>query len=287
MRRFVLSTCLILLAIISGVAMSFSPATATAVGSSRYVSLGDSVGAGMGLAAMPQQSPEDKACGRSSQAYAAYVAKAVSLPLEQIACNEAKAKQGMYEGQQVNNKPVEAQIDKAFAAGTPDLMTVTIGANDSRWLSFVQSCFVWSCGLQDDELLSEAFLPYMRGELHSVLDDIQAKSGSGLPPPVFFTGYYTPLSEANPLCDDVRNFNESEMVWLRNRVAALNQAIYDEVSQYAFATYVPVDFTGHELCSEDPWVQGVKDGAPFHPTAEGQKVIARSVVATVRSAQSH
>jgi hypothetical protein len=34
------------------------------------------------------------------------------------------------------------------------------------------------------------------------------------------------------------------------------------------------DFTGHELCTPQPYVQGLGAAAPFHPTALGQLAIA-------------
>ena len=34
------------------------------------------------------------------------------------------------------------------------------------------------------------------------------------------------------------------------------------------------DFTGHGLCTEQPYVQGLGDAAPFHPNGTGQLVIA-------------
>ena len=33
-------------------------------------------------------------------------------------------------------------------------------------------------------------------------------------------------------------------------------------------------FTGHELCTADPWVQGPGDPAPLHPTEAGELAIA-------------
>jgi hypothetical protein len=29
-------------------------------------------------------------------------------------------------------------------------------------------------------------------------------------------------------------------------------------------------FRGHELCTKQPWVQGMPDPAPFHPSAAGE-----------------
>jgi hypothetical protein len=34
------------------------------------------------------------------------------------------------------------------------------------------------------------------------------------------------------------------------------------------------DFAGHQLCTPQPYVQGLGDAAPFHPTAAGQLAIA-------------
>jgi hypothetical protein len=37
---------------------------------------------------------------------------------------------------------------------------------------------------------------------------------------------------------------------------------------------IPPSFTGHELCTADPYVQGPNDRAPLHPTAAGELAIA-------------
>ena len=37
---------------------------------------------------------------------------------------------------------------------------------------------------------------------------------------------------------------------------------------------VAFDFSGHGLCTERPYVQGLGDAAPFHPNGTGQLVIA-------------
>ena len=44
-------------------------------------------------------------------------------------------------------------------------------------------------------------------------------------------------------------------------------------AQFRFLSPQP-DFTGHELCSPLPYVQGLGAAAPFHPTAAGQLAIA-------------
>jgi hypothetical protein len=42
---------------------------------------------------------------------------------------------------------------------------------------------------------------------------------------------------------------------------------------FGFGVATP-KFTGHELCTSDPWVQGPTDPAPMHPNASGELAIA-------------
>jgi hypothetical protein len=44
-------------------------------------------------------------------------------------------------------------------------------------------------------------------------------------------------------------------------------------AEFGFTSVKP-DFTGHQLCTTQPYVQGLGDPAPFHPTANGQLEIA-------------
>jgi lysophospholipase L1-like esterase len=281
MKRFLLPLVLVVFATITGVAFSFNPAVATAIGSSgnRYVALGDSVAAGAGL---PQGIgiPEEQACGRSEQAYPYRVAAAQGMHVEHLACNGAKADEGLYGPQTVGGNKLTPQLDRAFATGTPDLVTVTIGANDARWAQFAAKCYQWNCGSSFDDLLVGAYLLDLRWELYLTLNKIKNLSGP-TPPQVMFTGYFTPFNPAGLSCADTRNFTPAEMAWMNTQAAKLNQVISDSVSGYGFASYVPVDFSGHELCSGSPWIQGLQDSAPLHPTAHGQAAIARAVSAAV------
>ena len=44
-------------------------------------------------------------------------------------------------------------------------------------------------------------------------------------------------------------------------------------AQFQFSAPQP-DFAGHQLCTAQPYVQGLSSPAPFHPTAAGQLAIA-------------
>jgi lysophospholipase L1-like esterase len=279
-KRFLQSLSLSLLATVLGVVFSLSPAIATALESNRYVALGDSVAAGAGLLPVEGTS-EDALCGRSSASYPYQVARSSGMSLEHYACSGAKASDGLYDDQEREGAELVPQLDRAFAAGTPDVITITIGANDMRWSRMLQQCYLWDCGGRFDEAQMTTYRTYLRYKLYRTLSIIYAKSPD-YQPKVVFTGYFTPFSLSAPLCNDTRNFTQQEMAWLNEQVGKLNQTIIDSVSWYDFASYAPVDFAGHELCTANSWIQSSADAAPYHPTTLGQMAIARSVLAEVR-----
>jgi hypothetical protein len=60
---------------------------------------------------------------------------------------------------------------------------------------------------------------------------------------------------------------------LVSRLDQLNAVIKQGATAFQFQVAQP-RFTGHELCSSDPYVQGPNDPAPMHPNTEGQLAIA-------------
>jgi hypothetical protein len=58
------------------------------------------------------------------------------------------------------------------------------------------------------------------------------------------------------------------------RLNQLNSAIIRGVNAAGGAIMATPNFTGHTICSAQPWVQDISDPEPFHPTAAGQADIA-------------
>lgn len=274
MKRLLVSLGLVIMATISGVAFSLNPNGATALPDNRYVALGDSVAAGLGLSG----SAGDATCGTSSQSYAYKVAQSQGLTLEHVACSGAKADEGLYGPQEVKGVDLVPQLDQAFAPGVPQVMTITIGANDLRWSQFVRDCYVWNCGSSWDNVRAQAYLLDLRWELYQTFKQIESRS-NGVPPQVYVTGYFDPV--AGQTCAALPRVTATESAWLSNQVNQLNQVIRESTAGYDFTTYVPVSFAGHELCAAEPWVQGMNDAAPVHPTANGQAAIADAVIAAM------
>lgn len=238
-----------------------------------YVAMGDSVAAGAGLPNDMSATGMDELCDRSSQAYSYLIAQRLQTSVVHTACSGAKVDEGIYGNQDRSNTIVPPQINAAFASGAPDIITVTIGANDVRWNQFIRQCYVTRCGFAVDDARMKLYRADLRIELTRMLAQIQANS-RGAPPQVFISGYYSPIATTE--CLSGERITATEATWLSEQAANLNQAIRSVVPLFSFTEYVPIDFTGHEVCSGDPWVQGLEAEAPIHPTAAGQAVIAES-----------
>jgi lysophospholipase L1-like esterase len=238
-----------------------------------YMALGDSVAAGLGL---PVAAGSDPACGVSGQAYPARVAASLNMHYQNLACSGATAGDLVTEQHlSGTSRDIEPQLDRAYAGGTPQLITITAGANDMYWQYFARKCYISTCGTGTDQAFVDSFRSILSLKLAYALQSIYNRS-NGQPPRVILTGYYQPLSAACSVQQPA--ISAAEAQWLNGQLAALNQTISDVTSGYSFARYAAVDFSGHELCTRRPWVQGMNSSAPLHPTAAGQRAIAQAVL---------
>lgn len=238
----------------------------------KYVALGDSVAAGAGLPS--GSNPGDPQCQRSSQAYAYGVAEKANLKLKHVACGGATSGD-LFTSQQVGNANIRAQLDAAFEGGAPDLITITVGANDMRWSDFLKICLSdQNCDNRWYGYTVDALLLSLRAKLTYALAEIQYRS-HGDHPKVIITGYYNPVSQA--CTGPIRTLSSGEVNWISGQINKLNQTVQSTAGWFSFAKYAKVDFSGHDICSGRSWIQGVAWPAPFHPSADGQKAIAAAV----------
>lgn len=254
------------------------PVPATPPVGGYYAALGDSVAAGVGLPAT--SATDDPRCGRSGQAYGYTVAQTLHLPLVHAACSGATAGD-LVTKQRVSGPNIAAQLDTAYAQGTPSVISITAGANDVHWSDFLRKCYAYTCGTSTDRTVFSVATSALSLKYFYALETIQERSGAH-PPQVVLTGYYSPFSAA--CTSTTSQITAAELAWMDQAVTQLNDTIRQTAAGFPFATYAPVDFTGHDACSTDSWVQGSNDAAPFHPNAQGQQEIARAVLITLGTA---
>lgn len=241
----------------------------TVISQKTYASLGDSVAAGLGLGGTPTDP-----CGRSAAAYSSTVASALQMRVANYACSGATAGD-LVTQQHVSGPNPSAQLTQAFRNGTPDLITITAGANDAHWADFIKACYASNCATNANTQLANAFLVGLQAKLYVALSSIYARS-YGVPPQVVLTGYYQAFSDQ---CAAVQtDITPQELMWLHDETIALNQTIQQVAAHFSFAKFAPVDFTGHDICSADSWIQRPGEAASFHPTVQGQQAIAQAVL---------
>ncbi len=234
----------------------------------KYVALGDSVASGAGLGANL-----DATCDRSSLAYPSVLAGKLGISVTNLACSGAKVDEGIYDNQFRGGVSITPQLDAAYAGGAPDLITITIGANDVRWANYLRDCYVYKCGSGLDKARAVVYRADLRYELTKTLLLIESKSGNN-PPTVLVNGYYSPFSNAN--CAATNQITKAEKRWISDQKGYLNDSLRTVIRSFDFAKYVPIDFGSHKVCTADSWLQGQNATAPFHPNTAGQQALANA-----------
>lgn len=272
---------IVALALVAGVAVFWhhkhhasAPATQQPTTQGSYIALGDSVAAGVGL---PDYS-DSSACNRTKQAYPVVVAQQLNLQLRSVACSGATTQQGLLGPQDVNQLMVPAQIGAAASSGKPKLITITIGANDLDWTELLQTCHVGLCGTPAQTAVVKAGAASAGTQVSAALAKLKADFPVQ-PPIVLVTGYYQLFGATlTPDCVEQQGLDATELAWVQSLQTSLNTSLQAAVKPFSFVHFVPVDFSGHQLCATDPWVQGLAAKAPFHPSVAGQAALAKQIV---------
>ncbi len=234
------------------------------------VVLGDSTAAGLGNPLVDRPNPLDRACGRSRESYAADLAAVNGWQVLNLACSGATVRDGVLGVQVAGGRVAPPQLAVAQRAGAASVVIVSIGANDVHWSALTALCA--SAPACDDR----ASTAYFQKQLATFAQDYDAllQQLAALPqhPAVLVNEYYNPFG---PSVSCLRNkkLTEAKAQVLGDRLDAVNTVLREGARTFGF-TAVRQHFTGHELCSVEPFVQGLDAQAPLHPTASGELAIA-------------
>lgn len=272
-----------------------------------YVAMGDSYASGEGNP--PYFGRTD--CHRSKAAYPWRLSIALSLLLTEtthVACTGAKSfdiwrPQVLAAG----DIPVPPQINALTS--TTDLVTVTVGGNDLRFADTLEKCVKDRTDC-DRELSARGpgLLRILETSLDIAYTKIDEKLGAvGSNADVVVVGYprlfpKNPTDQQVASCQAVKNpvFAPTTRLFLGPGISAkemkafnalqtqVNMTIRRVAERHEFS-FVNVEdaFTGHEICTEAPYINGVipesflpfypffeADPASFHPNASGHQAIA-------------
>lgn len=257
----------------AAVTAAVTPAYAS---STHYVALGDSYASGTGTGSYDL----DKACQRSSRAYAALWASAhAPASFDFVACSGAKT-----------GDVLSKQIG-ALNAGTT-LASISIGGNDAGFAATMETCVFGSnssCQAAVDKAEN-----YARNTLPGNLDNVYGQMRSRAPSAKIVVLDYPHLYISND--SGCVGLSHTKHVALNGAADVLDDVISSAASRHGF-TFADVRgrFSGHELCSGDDWLHAVdfRDiGSSYHPTATGHSsgylpVFTSTAGSAVRRSHAH
>jgi lysophospholipase L1-like esterase len=260
--------------------------------------IGDSTAAGVGNAPLREPTDADIACARSRDAYARVLQAAIGRAVENLACGSATIPAGLLGSQARRPVSPAPQVGVLKSITSLRVVIVSVGANDIGWSDLLRYCYALSrCDDRVTRQLSENRLDTFRLHYAQLLQQL-----AELPthPAVIVTGYYDPFGTRFD-CPALRDPTAPEVVPegygfgprptdtdpgvaerrkidpMRSVLAELNSVLAQGAQAFGFASVLP-SFEGHELCSDQPWVQGMSEAYPFHPRAAGELAIAAALL---------
>ncbi len=237
------------------------------------VVMGDSTAAGLGGPALPDASATDQACQRSSFAFAETLARVNDWNVDNLSCSGATIANGVVGAQEAGGRRLPPQLAVAKRAVAATTVIVNVGANDLHWSTLIRLCAIAdSC---DNRALTAYFqrsLASFTTEYLGLLRQLATMPGQ---PVVLINQYYAPFDPALD-CLASTGLTADKITVLLDRLATLNEVLANGARTFGYLTAQP-DFTGHELCTDQSYVQSSTDPAPLHPNARGQLAIALAV----------
>jgi hypothetical protein len=235
------------------------------------VVIGDSTAAAIGNPRLPNATPLDRACGRSSESYAADLAMVNAWKVLNLACSGATVQNGLLGAQVLRSGQVAPpQLGEAQQATRAKVIIVSVGADDVQWSIMTRLCVASTVC---DDKVSNAFFDQLIGDFtrsyYELLGDLAALPGA---PAVLVNQYYSPFGP-DLSCLSRYGITAAKEKVLASRLAQLNTVLAQGAQTFGFGVTEP-QFSGHELCTANPYVQGPDDRAPLHPTAAGELAIA-------------
>jgi hypothetical protein len=235
------------------------------------VVIGDSTAAAMGNPVAGHAGALDRACGRSGESYAADLAAVNNWNVLNLGCSGATVQNGLLGVQVLDDGQVApSQLIEAERATHAKVIIVSVGADDVQWSMMTRLC---AASAVCNDKVSAAYFSSLLGDFtrsyYQLLGDLADLPGN---PVVLVNEYYSPLG-TDIGCLARYGITAAKEKVLLSRLGQLNQVLAQGAETFGFGVADP-PFTGHELCTADPWVQGPGDPAPLHPNATGELAIA-------------
>jgi len=256
-------------------------------------------------------------CHDSHYAYGQVVATFEGAGFTQFACTGASFDNGItvpqtetgtvYRPAQFGNWTTQTDLNADYDHADPDLVFVTLGADDVRFTKIVESCVETTSRCTTTNpgttIQTDYFdeLPHLQANLASLAHWIEARGAAdGKVPKVVFSTYANPLPANGTTCPDTFDLKADQLTYLSSLLHQLDQMEVATIQGLGDANVAAVTnfdaFAGHTWCTADPWAYGLSilshdfklsSQAPFHPTPTGQAVLASAVEPVVAQLFAH
>jgi hypothetical protein len=235
------------------------------------VVIGDSTAAGAGLPLGSSPTALDRACGRSPDAYADDLAMVNNWDVLNLACGGATIQNGLVGAQVLTNGQIApVQVAEAAQATQAKVIIISVGADDVSWAIMTQLCA--ASAVCNDAVSTAYFTQLLDSFTRSYYQLLGNLANLPEHPAVLVNEYYSPFGTSIGCLARYGMTAAKEKVLL-SRLGQLNAVLAQGANAFGDGVATP-QFTGHELCTADPYVQGPGDPAPMHPNIAGQLAIA-------------
>ena len=236
----------------------------------QVVVMGDSTAAGIGNPRPAHPSRLDRACQRSAGTYAVDLGEINNWLVRNLACSGATIPGGILGPQPLGAATAPAQFAVAKQATHASYVIVSIGADDLGWSALLQLCTVTTTC--DDSASTAYFQQRLASFTVGYYELLRRLAALPSNPAVLVNLYYDPFDTSQHCLDGVGLTPAKERA-LTGLLNALNSVLANGARATGLIAVRP-DFTGHALCDPEPYVQGLRGRAPFHPTLAGELAIA-------------
>jgi hypothetical protein len=248
--------------------------------------IGDSRVVRVGGPPVPDGSPDDAACARSTDSLAVEIGQLIPAQVLNLACPSATITSGLRGPQDQGGRSIPAQVGVLKQVQDLRFVVVAIGPNDMGWTDFLRYCY----GVPDcSDQLTQGEFDYRLAAFDRVYGDllIDLNDLPGHPQVIIVTSYDPFLPDAD--CADARaeghpGLNPAKIELLHARNKQLNDVLAAGAGKYGFAVARP---ELAPLCAKGddglgPDLQGMSDPFAFHPTGIGSLRMASSVVRLIQ-----
>jgi lysophospholipase L1-like esterase len=272
--------------------------------------------------------PPYPGCHDSPDAYGNLLATAFGSTFHQFACTGATFASGIvdtevFKGSQLRppqfgNWATQQGLNADYDAASPDLVLVSLGANDVQFVNILTECikngYEYYFGLtktlqctsgnpgptiQNDFV---SFLPTLKKNYGTLMSWIAARADANhvAVPKVIFTTYPNPFPSSKTKCPDTSWFYPSQVSYLTSLLQQMDSTVVSTIQGFKMKNVTVVDLqkayqpngVDHRWCSGSPWAYGLsiyhfydpksfESQAQFHPTPSGQQSIALHVIPAV------